>query len=607
MKNLVITLVMTICVIPATAQGNRLMVAAQANISAILGKDNPDYFVETSDSQLIARNPRHNLQAGFSPAGVDVRHGDSRVGMKLRAYGYGDSLAPLHAATPWASLNRVEYRRRHLVEWYVNGPAGLEQGFTLERSPGNANGQPLTLALTLSGDLVATIDQSNTFLTLTDRSGHSQLRYGGLSAHDVAGNELPVRLELQGENVLLRVNDSGARYPLVLDPWIQLAELTSSDGRAGDEFGFSVAISGDTVVVGASEYNSSKVGAAYVFVKGPGGWNNMTQTAKLTASDAATGALFGSSVACLGHTVVVGAPHASVGSNQSQGEAYVFVEPRAGWANMTETARLTSADGAANDYFGYAVSESGTTIAVGAPQASGQVAEQGKAYIFVKPKGGWKTTSSFNAELTASNAQADSGLGVSVSISGSTLVAGAAGVNSGTGAAYVFVEPEGGWKTTSNFNAELTASDGKPGDDLGYSVSISDNTVAAGAYLAQVGSNLYQGAAYVFIEPPSGWANMTETAKLTAPDGQEGSEFGYSLSLSRNTLVVGSSNNPSTEAAYLFVKPRSGWMTTSKYGARLTASDGSIFSFSVAVDGGTIVSGSIGNNSLQGAAYVFGK
>jgi hypothetical protein len=403
---------------------------------------------------------------------------------------------------------------------------------------------------------------------------------------------------------LVRSSDTGARYPLAGDSLIELAQLSTTSGRPGDEVGISIAVCGHTVVVGASELNSSTIGAAHVFIEGPSGWANMTQTAKLTASDGKLGAVFGSSVACSGNTIVVGAPHQPVGANQSQGEAYVFVKPPDGWGDATETARLTSPDGGAIDDFGYSVAIRGNTIAVGAPQASGQVGWQGKAYIFEKPKGSWKSTSNARAVLTASNAQFDNGLGVSVSLggnaqSGYTLVAGAAGVNSVTGAVYVFVEPAGGWKTTSDFNAELTASDGQAGSALGYSVSISGDTIAAGAY----GTN----AAYIFVEPQTGWTNTTETGKLTAPPGEEGSNFGYSVSLRANKLAVGSANDPSKSAVFVFVKPASGWKTTSKYNTRLTSSDGYGFGFSVAVGGGVVAAGSIGANSLEGTAFVFGK
>jgi hypothetical protein len=376
---------------------------------------------------------------------------------------------------------------------------------------------------------------------------------------------------------------------------MELAELTSSGGQAGDEIGISVAVCGTTVVVGASELNSTGLGAAYVFVKGTDGWANMTQAAKLTASDASFPALFGSSVACSGSMIVVGAPHQTVGSNANQGEAYVFVEPSGGWVDMTETARLTSADGASGDFFGYAVGAGRNSVVVGAPQASGTVEFQGKAYVFAKPKGGWETTSQPAAELTASNATGDNGLGASVSISGETVVAGTPGANSGNGAAYVFVKPENGWKTTSLFNAELTASDGGSGAAFGYCVSIRDGTIAVGAY--QVNK------AYVFVEPSGGWQSATETAELLG----QGSSFGYSLSIRGNEVVVGAANGGSGNAAYVFLKPSSGWTTTSTYNAALTAYDGYGFAFSVAADGETVVAGSLGNNNLEGAAYVFGK
>lgn len=368
-----------------------------------------------------------------------------------------------------------------------------------------------------------------------------------------------------------------------------LAELTASDGHAGDEMGISVAVCGNTVVVGASELNSSTFGAVYIFVKGSLGWANMTQTAKLTASDRVYGAVFGSSVACSWNTVVVGAPH------QHGGEAYVFVEPSGGWSDMTETARLTSPDNGGTDDFGYSVAMKGETIAVGAPQASGKVGWQGKAYIFERPKGGWKTTSAFTAELTASNAHFDNGLGASVSMSANALVAGAPN-GGGAGVAYVFVKPAAGWATTSNFTAELAASDGVDGDAFGYALSINGNTIASGAYQTN--------SAYIFVEPANGWVTGTETAKVTAVN--PGSNFAYSLSLGSGKLVVGSANDPSDSAVFLYIKPMSGWKTTSTSKARLTSSDGYGFGFSVAVGGGVFVAGSIGKNNLQGAAYIFG-
>ncbi len=144
-----------------------------------------------------------------------------------------------------------------------------------------------------------------------------------------------------------------------------VGQLTASDGATGDDFGVSVSISGNTVVVGAPTADNS-LGAAYLFTEPASGWANLTQVAKLTASDAAVNDFFGGSVSISGNTVVVGACNATIGANGGQGASYVFTEPASGWTNMTQTAKLTASDGRANDEFGASVSISGNTLVVGA-------------------------------------------------------------------------------------------------------------------------------------------------------------------------------------------------------------------------------------------------
>jgi hypothetical protein len=151
------------------------------------------------------------------------------------------------------------------------------------------------------------------------------------------------------------------------------AKLVASDGGVFDQFGFSVAIHGDTIVVAA--WLDSFIGSAYVFVKPETGWQSGTETAKLTASDRGLFDQFGVSVAIEGDTVVVGAWR----SDSTLGAAYVFVKPPGGWATMTETAKLTAADAASSAYFGTSVDIGGGTIVVG---AYGDRFSQGAAYIF---------------------------------------------------------------------------------------------------------------------------------------------------------------------------------------------------------------------------------
>jgi len=220
-----------------------------------------------------------------------------RWGLETRCYGYGDALHAVKSVAPQANANRVEYRRDGVTEWYENGPLGLEQGFTLAHPPGKATGEPLTLELALRGDLVAAVESTGTSLELRRKGGKVALRYGGLKARDATPRELPSWLEVRGVRLLLRVEDGEARYPVVVDPWIQQAELTAADGATPDYFGSSIAVSGNTIVVGAPQHvvgSNSTQGAAYVFVQSGGTWSEQVE---LTASDGAAFDAFGWSVA----------------------------------------------------------------------------------------------------------------------------------------------------------------------------------------------------------------------------------------------------------------------------------------------------------------------
>ncbi|MFA7097373.1 MAG: hypothetical protein WC383_12955 [Gammaproteobacteria bacterium] len=153
----------------------------------------------------------------------------------------------------------------HVTEWFINSPLGLEQGFTLTRRP--AGRGELRLALDLAGDLVPRLEAGE--LAFADRAGQTRLRYGALAAYDADGRALPARMALDGTRLLLAVDDAGARYPVVVDPLFAAeTKLTADDGAADDEFGWSVALDGDTALVGAPNANlpdKLRAGAAYLF------------------------------------------------------------------------------------------------------------------------------------------------------------------------------------------------------------------------------------------------------------------------------------------------------------------------------------------------------
>lgn len=574
------------------------------------------------------QNPDHGLDVKFTAADLRVRQGDATWQLALQGYGYGDELRAVPHTTPRATANRVEYRREGMTEWYVNGPLGVEQGFTLPRAPSESSGAPLTLAFNLSGNLTAQADAGGKDVILTRPDGTRGLKYRGLTAHDATGRELPAWLEVKDQRLSLRVDDTNAEYPVVVDPFIQQAQLTASDGLPGDQFGF-VATDGDTIVVGAPFDNVGAnfgQGSAYVFVKPLAGWSGaLKEQARLFASDGTGGDSFGLQVAISGDTIVVGARWDDVAGNVDQGSAYVFVRPQDGWTGtLNQTAKLTASGGAANDTFGDRVAIDGDIIVVGARAADTSscssctaLFDRGAAYVFVKPGGGWVDQTQ-NATLSPSDNVFGTQFGSSVAVDGDTIVVGAWRTSSDRGAAYVFVKPVTGWAGSLIPDANLAASDWTVGDLFGVSVGLSGDTIAVGAQWDDTGTTTNHGSVYVFVMPLGGWTGtVPENAKLTASDAETGAEFGNPVAVSGAIIVVGAAldNVGATNdqgSAYVFLRPIGGWSGALTQNDKLNASDGAAsdqFGTSVALNANIIVVGAtmddVASRANQGSAYVF--
>jgi hypothetical protein len=524
----------------------------------------------------------------------------------LRGYGYGGVLGHLPAAVPSPRANSVIYARGVVTERYTNGPLGIEQEFVLARPPSLRSGGALTLAVAFSGRLSPHLSGDHRVLAFRS-ADRSVIRYSGLFAVDARGRPLRSWLELQNRTLLIRVDDEGARYPLTIDPFFQRAKLTASDGAANDFFGISVAVSGNTAVVGSYQSDvggRADQGAAYVFVKPAAGWGAaVTETAKLTASDGAAVDWFGYSVSIAGETIAVGAPNVANG-----GAVYVFARPASGWAGpVTETAKLTSSDPATFEELGQSVATSGDAVLSAAPAADvGGNFSQGAAYLFVKPASGWASGSE-SAKLLAADGMAQDTLGFaagdhSVAMSGDTVVVGDGFKNGFEGAAYVWEKPGSGWAGTLLSNAKLVASDGQPNDNLGFGVAIEGDTVVVGA-----GRNGGGGGAYIFLRPASGWSGeISETAKLTASTAMNDDFYGRAVGISDDAVIVGG-----PFAAAVYVKPATGWVSTSeteKLSAPPELPFGGFGDFLGTADE-TIVAGtpllSVGGKAQQGAAYIF--
>ncbi len=390
------------------------------------------------------------------------------------------------------------------------------------------------------------------------------------------------------------------------DSWGEVTKLTASDAATGDEFGYSVSISGNTVVVGANRDDDagSMSGSAYVFERNQGGADNWGQVTKLTASDAATDDWFGASVSISGDTVVVGAS----GDDDTEilsGSAYVFERNQGGADNWGEVKKLTASDPTFGAEFGISVSISGDTVVIGAYFNSGPATWSGSAYVFERHYGGADNWGEVKKLMASDGAEIDL-FGTSVSISGDTVVVGAIlgdGVVTDSGSAYIF---ERDYPTTDNWGevTKLTASDGADGDWFGYAVSISGNTVVVGAYYDDDAGGS-SGSAYIFARNRGGADNWGEVTKVTASDAAAGDQFGIAVSISGNTVVTGARLGDGVESnsgsAYLY-------QVTPEELAKLTASDGAVddqFGLSVSVSGDLVVVGAPEAGGWSGAAYIF--
>ena len=396
-------------------------------------------------------------------------------------------------------------------------------------------------------------------------------------------------------------------YPYFLR---QEAYVKASNSEASDQFGFSVAINGDTMVVGvpnessnqttitngatsSSNNSAANAGAAYVFVKVNDIWQ---QQAYLKAPNANAGDSFGWSVGISGDTIVVGAvmecsnqttitngQTASANNSASQsGAAYVFVRSSGNWSQQ---AYLKAPNAEASDNFGWAVAIDGDTIAVSAVQESssqttitnGQTAsadnsapQSGATYVFVRSSGSW----SQQAYLKASNAHTFNEFGWSVSVSGDSIAVGSplessnqatitngVGSSSNTtasesGAAFVYARSGGSWTQ----EAYLKAPNVGANDHFGLSIAMSGDTIVVGAHdedsnqttitngqtASSDNSAGGSGAAYVFVRSATQWSHQ---AYLKASNGEAFDMFGYSVGISGDIIVVGAPGEDSNQTS----------------------------------------------------------
>jgi hypothetical protein len=334
--------------------------------------------------------------------------------------------------------------------------------------------------------------------------------------------------------------DSGAAYIFryTNGAWIQQIKLQASDGAEGDNFGNSVSLYGNTALIGAYEDddNGDSSGSAYIFEKIDGTW---VQTSKLVPVDGAEDAWFGWAVSVFDKTAVVAARGKDF--QHSLGVVYIYQQVKGSWVQQQ---KLMPSDGSPGDCFGESVSLQNDTLVIGATEYG----SSGSVYIFQKNNGDWVQ----QMKLVPSDGAFGDAFGCSVSLSDPMIVVGSNGDDDNgelSGSAYLFQKNNNVWAEQK----KLLASDGSGGDSFGLSVSISGDSVIIGA--RQDYDNLGgSGSAYLFKKISEDWV---EEAKLWAADGTGlYFFFGGAVSIFNDTALIaaeGDNDNGDTSGSvYVF-------------------------------------------------------
>jgi hypothetical protein len=568
-----------------------------AAASASFGASERSFWPVRHRDSLLTKGG--GINTTFTAAGAGLRVAQGTLGLSLAAVGHGQRVERVSAVAPEGAANQVLYRHSLVTEFYRNGPYGLEQGFTVRQRSHEGEGS-FVLALSVRGSLIP--QQVGSQILFRSRAGTTALRYGQLTALDAAGHRLPAHIQLRNGSLELRIDDSHARYPLRIDPFLQQgAKLTAS---GGGHFGASVALSsdGNTALIGAYT-NNSVLGAAFVFTRSGSTW---TEQAKLTGAGEVGKGFFGGSVALSsdGNTALIGAS----ADNEGVGAAWVFTRSGSTWTQ--QGSKLIGSGASKGSDFGasVALSSDGNTALIGGPEGGGKPSETGAAWVFTRSGSTWTE----QAKLTGSGEVAGCcgilfGGSVALSSDGNTALVSGWSDNSGHGAVWVFTRSGSTW---SQQGSKLTGGgESLSNGEFGYSVALSSdgNTALIGGEALFAHKN-FAGAAWVFTRSGSTWTQQGE--KLTGSGESGEGLFGQSVALSSdgNIALIGApDDNVGIGAAWVFARSGSTW---AQQGSKLTGS-GEVgegrFGWSVALssEGNTAAIGGSYDNTQAGAAWVF--
>lgn len=522
---------------PASRPPSSATTSRAAHIREVQATAGAAYAIQNVGGVLHARHPTQGFDVDFGSS-VGLRlPGDERLSLTTTGYGCEGGARPVAAAQPVATGNRVEYARRggasgELTEWYVHGPLGLEQGFTLD-APLGCGDRDVVVEMELGGTLSASAGGKGV-VALRNARGWAVATYRDLYVEDARGRELTATLAVEGSSIRISFRDAGAEYPIRVDPLVAVeqAQLVPADAQGTFSFGAGVAIFEDTVVATAPFSD-----AAYVFVRTGDVW---TEQAKLIAND---GGPLDGAVAIDADTAVVGALSDDDHGTYA-GAVHVFVRDGTSW---TEQAKLIGSDTKTGDYFGASVALADDTLVVGAFGAGESGPGSGAAYVFNRSSGAWSEAT----KLLPSDGEGDVAgvgnpgdlFGASVAFAENIIFVGAPfrdGAIFDSGAIYTFVANGTSWLEQAKLPPPLANQ-----KRFGSPLSASNDKLLVGMQQFN--------RAYVFAHVDDTWVQDGDLSTLNLNP----SDFGQRVALFGDVAVIGA---PGNDVAYVFQRTEGGWL-----------------------------------------------
>ena len=657
------------------------LAAARHAVQPVL--DSERFLEENREARFFAHNPGQAMVARFYDGSVRMQSSDPGSQWRLEVRRPGSS--PVVASDG----PRVEYHHADgVVEWYDNLADGIQHGFVVPSRRKHSGDGQLRMRMDVSGLTAAEDPTSPGDLRFTDGEGTAVAAYRGLKAWDARGKGLPAEMRPASGGFEIAVNDTDAIYPVTIDPYFlnleqQIMTEMAGTGASGDQFGTATALDGDTAVVTARLVPIMNVicGRAYVFVREASLWSLQ---AELWPDDGASGDDFGSSVDLDGDTLVIGARRVDVSSpsyTSDVGRVYVFRRQGETW---TQQAKLTApspqssgnfgnsvslqgdellvgsysggaywftrsagawqfqgqpqpSTGALAYGFGNSVALDGDSMVIGAPrEALGITAQVGAAYFFTRSGGTWVQTQRIASPYTATQSLFAS----NVALDGNTAIIGSPYAKSGsrTGLVDVYQKDGGGTWTpeaipnpgylnagtsvavsgdlaligSSNSTLLMQRSGGvwslRQTFSQGPAVAIDGTTLLLGAYADRgdgTTATASHGTAFVYEFDGSTWLLRQ---RLTTGNARGSTGLGNAVAMKGNTLLVGASTEVTAAgglvgAAYVFIRSEGLWQQQARLVSDLPAPQ-RYFGRTVALDGDTAVIGCPSDSHISSTGVV---